>query len=311
MEDLKKVRAVVGTNSWGRASYQRAFRGRAVDEDTLRAAARRALELDLPVFDTAQSYGLGEGQRLIGSLCPPQALISAKFTPASGKYESGQVPRALMRDLQDLGRDRVEVYWLHLPNSLEENLREMAALYREGRIGQIGISNVNLSECRRAKAVLEDEGVPLYGVQNHYSLLSRDWEREGVVGWCRENGIAFWAWAVLEEGILVPPRREESRSLLHLLFAARRRRLYPLYRQMQRVGKRHGLTIAQVAISYVANKGIVPVCGCRRPEEIRQLREAVDVTLKPRELRLLEETAGRLRVRGLGADLFRFMVRRG
>ena len=78
----------------------------------------------------------------------------------------------------------------------------MIELHREGRIGHIGVSNFNLAECKKAKRILDAAGVPLYGVQNHYSLIARDWEDFGVVDWCRDNGIQFWAWAVLEEGIL-------------------------------------------------------------------------------------------------------------
>ena len=69
---------------------------------TLRAAVKKAVELGLLVFDTAQDYGFAAGQKLIGSLCPEQVMISAKYTPVSGKYELGQVRRSLMKDLCDL-----------------------------------------------------------------------------------------------------------------------------------------------------------------------------------------------------------------
>lgn len=75
---LDNLKAVVGTNAWGRPAYQKALRGSQVDEDTLRDAAEKAVELGLPVFDTAQDYGLGAGQKLIGTLCPSQVVISAK-----------------------------------------------------------------------------------------------------------------------------------------------------------------------------------------------------------------------------------------
>ena len=228
----------------------------------------------------------------------------------SGKYVPGQVRRSLEKDLADFGREFVDVYWLHLPNALEENLREMAALYREGKIRHIGVSNFDLEECRRAKAVLDALGVPLYGVQNHYSLLSREWEKKGVTAWCARHGVAFWAWAVLEEGMLVPPKKEEKKGLMRLLFTGKRRRLYPLYREMQTVGRQHHISIAQVAMSFVANKGLVPICGCRKPYQIVQLSQASETVLSPEEMQRLERAADKAGVRVLGADMFRFAVRK-
>ena len=307
---MDKVKAVVGTNAWGSALYEKALRGSAVDEETLRETIREAVKHDLVMFDTAQDYGFGKGQKIIGELCPAEIMISAKYTPMSGKYVRGQVRKSLEKDLTDFKREYVDVYWLHLPNAIEENLKEIAQLYREGKIKNIGISNFNLTECRKAKDVLDAENIPLYGVQNHYSLISREWETKGVASWCKENDIAFWAWAVLEEGILVPPKKEEKKSLMKLIFAGKRRKLAPLYRELQEIGGSHRITAAQVAMAYVANKGIIPICGCRKPYQIKQLYEAVQTVLDDSEMKRLETVAEQINVRVLSADMFRFAVKR-
>ena len=155
-----------------------------------------AKEKDLLIFDLAQDYGFGRAQKMIGEFGTEDIILSSKFTPMTG-YKNGQVRRSLMKDLSDFKRDYVDIFWLHLPKDREENLAEMIELYHEGKIRHIGISNFNLSECKQAKMILDKAEIPLYGVQNHYSLIARDWEKNGVVGWCRENGISFWAWAVL------------------------------------------------------------------------------------------------------------------
>lgn len=102
--------------------------------------------------------------------------------------------KSIKKDLTDFHREYVDIYWLHLPNDMEDNLKEMIKLYNEGKIHNIGISNFNLEECKRAKSILDHAGIPLYGVQNHYSLINREWERKGVIAWCKEHGINFWAW---------------------------------------------------------------------------------------------------------------------
>ena len=300
--------AVVGTNSWGSAAYGRVLRGSSVPEQVIAETVETAMQTGLLIFDTAQDYGLGEGQRMIGRLCPEGALISSKFTPG-GRYVPGQVRRSFEKDLADFGRDSLDIYWLHLPNQIEENLAEMIALYQEGKIRNIGVSNFTLEECRTAKAILDRAGIPLYGVQDHYSILAREWEKNGLVKWCRENGVQFWAWAVLEEGMLVPPDGHEKPSVMKLLFRSKRKKLAPLYRRMQQIGHAHGLTAAQVVMAFCSSKGLVPICGCRKPYQAQALAEAVRVTLTESEIAQLEQTADRLAVRVLGADMFRFAVR--
>lgn len=308
MDNSNIYKAIIGTNSWGSKAYGRVLRGSSVDKQTLKETACEAVERGLVVFDTARDYGLGQGQKLIGELCPKTALISAKYTPPR-KYVSGQVRRSFEKDLADLGRDFIDIYWLHLPNCIEQNISEMIALYKEGLIGNIGISNFSEEECRRAKQLLDEAGVPLFGVQNHYSILARTWEQNGLVDWCKENGVQFWAWAVLEEGLLVPPKKGGRLSLMKLFYLRRQSKLLPLYKKMYIIGKRHGITAAQTAMAFCSSKGIVPVCGCRKPYQTADLDKAVSVTLTESEIADLERTADRTGVKILGADMFRFAVK--
>ena len=307
--DILQPKAIIGTNSWGSAAYGKLLRGSSVDESTTRAAMQLAKEKDLLIFDLAQDYGLGKAQKMIGRFGTDDVYISAKFTPP-GKYVPGQVRKSLERDLADFGRNYVDIYWLHLPTDIEKNLAEIIMLYREGKIHHIGISNFNLSECRKAKAILDKAGIPLYGVQNHYSLIARDWEKNGVVSWCKDNGVLFWAWAVLEEGMLTDPRIKTKGSIMKLIFSKKKKKLRPLHAAMNRIGKRHGITIPQVAMAFCVNKGIVPICGCRKPSHVEDLYEAVNVKLSQREMVFLETVADKVNVKILGADMFRFAVKK-
>lgn len=301
--------AVIGTNSWGGAVYGTVLRGSGVDTETLRACTEAAKSCGLNVFDLAQDYGLGAAQKIMGSFGTENVILSSKYTPMR-KYKSGQVRRSLERDLREFHRDFVDIYWLHLPTDIAENLAEIIALYRAGKVRHIGISNFNAAECRLAKAILDEAGIPLYGVQNHYSLLSREWEQNGLVDWCRENGVQFWAWAVLEEGILTDPVLKSKKGAMRLIYSRKQRRLQSLYLLMRKIGNRYGLTIPQVAETFCSSKGIVPICGCRKPYQAEQLAEAVSVTLTADEIAQLETAADRTNVKILGADLFRFAVRK-
>lgn len=303
-------KAVIGTNSWGSAAYEKIIRGSVVDNDTLKEAMRIAVESKLLFVDSARDYGFGKGPKLIGMCCPKDIMISSKYTPFT-KFKSGQVRQSVEKDLKDFGRKSIEVYWLHMPNDIPQYMEELIELYREGKIGNIGVSNFNLQECKLAKSILDKAGIPLYGVQNHYSLIDREWEKNGLLSWCRENGVQFWAWAVLEEGILTGPKQQgEKFAIMKAIYSRKRRKLNRLFALMKKVAERHDMTIPQVAISFVANKGIVPICGCRKPYQVEQLKVAADTKLSEAEMRKLEEVADELNVKVLGPDLFRFAVRK-
>lgn len=307
--DIMNPTAVVGTNSWGSAAYGKVLRGESVGTDTIKQCYDRAKEKDLTIFDLAQDYGLGKAQKMIGEFGTEDIIISSKFTPA-GSYKEGQVRKSLEKDLQDFKRAYIDIYWLHLPSDIEKNLSEIITLVKEGKIKHVGISNFTLAECKLSKKILDAAGIPLYGVQNHYSLINREWEKNGLTDWCKENKIRFWAWAVLEEGMLTDPRVKTKMSLMKLVFSRKKRKLHSLYVLMNKIGKKHDLKIPQVAMSFCITKGIVPICGCRKPYQIDDLDKAVKTKLTAEEIKLLEDEADKLNVKILGADMFRFAVRK-
>lgn len=303
---MANVKCVVGTNSWGSHAYETAIRGSYVEDSVIASAVDMALEKGLDVFDTADDYGFGYAQRLLGQLGQTRDLrISAKYTP-TGEYKSGQIHEAFARQCTDLQVNFIDYYWLHLPNDIDQNLAEVVDLYRKGEVGHVGISNFNLQEAKHAKEFLDQRGVPLYGVQNHFSLLDRGEEKSGMLAWCQENGIAFWGWAVLEEGVLTGDQRGRPISVL---FARRMRKLQPLFDTMREVAKAHSLSVAQVAVAYCISKGVVPVCGCRKPYQVVQLAQDAEIILREEEVQRLESQADQASVTLLKSDMFRFAVR--
>ena len=302
-----EAKAVIGTNSWGSKAYGKVLRGSYVEDSVIIDAMREAENKGLMIYDLARDYGLGKAQKMIGEFGTENIILSAKFTPMK-HYKKNCVRRSFEKDLADFKRESIEIYWLHLPTDIEEHLAEMIELYKEGRIGHIGVSNFDLDECRLAKEILDKEGIPLYGVQNHYSLISREWEKNGLLDWCRENGISFWAWAVLEEGMLTDPRVKTKFSLMKFFMDRQKRKMRELYKVMIAVANRHDITVPQVAVAYCANKGVVPVCGCRKPKQVSELAEAVQIKLTEEEIRRLEQAADSSNAKVMGHDMFRILV---
>ncbi|MBQ8982585.1 MAG: aldo/keto reductase [Lachnospiraceae bacterium] len=306
--DILNPTAVIGTNAWGGSLYGKAIRGSYVEDDIILDAMRVAKEEDIPLYDLARDYGLGKAQKMIGEFGTEDIFLSAKYTPFT-HYKPGCVRKSLEKDLKDFKREYVDIYWLHLPTDVEEHLKEIIELYKEGKIRHIGVSNFTLEECKLSKKILDAAGVPLYGVQNHYSIICRDWEKNGLLAWCKENGILFWAWAVLEEGMLVDPRIKKK-SPMKLTYRRKLKKLRKLYKIMIKVAERHEIKVPQVAISFCATKGVIPMCGCRKPYQVTDLAEAVKVRLTPGEMKRLEEAADEANVNIMGADIFRAFVRK-
>ena len=304
---MNDVKAVIGTNSWGGKAYGKLLRGSYVEDDVIRKAMAEAEKQGLMIYDLARDYGLGKAQKMIGGFGTDNIILSAKYTP-TGRYKKNCVRASLEKDLADFKRDYVDIYWLHLPTDIEQHLAEMIVLYNEGKIRNIGVSNFDLNECILAEKILGKAGIPLYGVQNHYSIIAREWEKNGLIDWCRENGIYFWAWAVLEEGMLCDPRIKGKSSVMKLIMNRQKRKMRDLYRVMIAVAKRHNITVPQVAEAFCVNKGIIPICGCRRPEQVRELAEAVEVKLTSSEMKRLEEAADSSEAKVLGYDMFRSFV---
>ena len=306
-----EAKAVIGTNSWGSKAYGKAVRGSYVEDSVIKDAMCEAEKQGLMIYDLARDYGFGKAQKMFGNfmhdLGSDGIIISAKYTPLT-HYKKNCVRKSLEKDLADFKREFVDIYWLHLPTDIEEHLSEIIELYKEEKIKHIGVSNFTLDECRLSKRILDKAGIPLYGVQNHYSLIAREWEINGLLDWCKENGISFWAWAVLEEGMLTDPRIKTKFSLMKFFMNRQKRKMHELYRVMIAVAKRHGITVPQVAEAYCVNKGVVPICGCRKPKQVKELAEAVDVKLTSGEIHRLEEAADKSGAKVLGHDLFRFAV---
>lgn len=304
--DIMHPIAVIGTNAWGGKLYGKAIRGNYVSNEVIKSAMNKAKECDIPLYDMARDYGFGKAQKMLGEFGAREVFVSAKYTPFT-HYKKGCVRKSLEKDLADFKRSDVDIYWLHLPTDIEEHLAEIIELYHEGKIKHVGVSNFTKEECELSKKILEKAGIPLYGVQNHYSIICRDWENNGLLDWCKQNNILFWGWAVLEEGLLVDPRIKKS-STMKFTFKRKVKKLAPVYAEMIRIAEAHKIKVPQVAMAFCATKGVIPMGGCRKPEQVEALANASKICLNEEEIRILETAADSANVRIMGADIFRRFV---
>jgi aryl-alcohol dehydrogenase-like predicted oxidoreductase len=269
------------------------------------ATITMAVEHGITLLDTGDFYGMGHNEMLIGealrSLPRDNLTISVKFGALRGPdlswagYDSrpAAVKNFLAYSLQRLGTGHIDIYRparLDPQVPIEETVGAMADLVKAGHIRHIGLSEVGAQTIRRAHAVH-----PIADLQIEYSLLSRGIEAE-ILATCRELGIGITAYGVLSRG-LISGHWSKQRGGLQDFRAASPRfqgenldRNLALAEALRGIAQAHGVTVAQLAIAWVAARGadIVPLVGARRRDRLEEALGAATVRLNAETLAAIE-----------------------
>lgn len=256
---------IVGCWSWGDERTW-GYRSRFGDDD-LRAAVRALDAAGLRWFDTAEVYGRGRSERLLGDLTAdlPGAAVSTKFFPYPWRLTGSGFRRGLASALRRLRRDRVELYQAHheVPAPLARRWAgHLAAARRDGLVGAIGTSNLSAPALRAFSDALAEHGERVTAHQTRYNLCDRRVERHGVVELCRERGITLLAHSALAQGLLSGRYRAGApmtgrRPIPDPVLA----QTAPLLALLDRVADRLDATPAAVALAWLRHRGATPVVG--------------------------------------------------
>ncbi|MCM1524477.1 MAG: aldo/keto reductase [Ruminococcus sp.] len=293
----------VGTWAWGKGLIGgKMVFGKPADKEVLKDTFRKACELGFTLWDTAEVYGMGSAEEILAE-CISEAkkngteiMISTKHMP-SKIYRSGSVREALLKSLHRLGADHADLYWLHLPNNIEQNVRELAGLMKEGLVKRAGVSNYDLDQIKYAGKLLKDEGLALDAVQNHFSLIRRDVMQRRIIEYCGENGITYFSYMVLEQGALTGHYSEKKPfpklSLRGLEYNGKWERLRPLTDYIWELSERYCIDPSQIAIAWAISKNTVPIVGMTKTVHAERLGQGCRLTLTEGEILKMEELAER------------------
>jgi aryl-alcohol dehydrogenase-like predicted oxidoreductase len=273
----------IGTWAWGDKLFW--SYGKEYDATALQDAFKTALELGVSFFDTAEIYGWGESERLLGQFTQQTdqpVQIATKYFPLPWRFNSGAVADALTASLKRLQVASVPLYQVHWPFDFlmgqKALMNALADEVGQGRIGAIGVSNYSAVQMREAHAFLAERGVPLAVNQVQYSLLARQIEQNGVMDAARELGVIILAYSPLAQGLLTgkygvehyqPPTG--ARKLDPRFSREGLAKLAPVVAALQEVGAVHGKTPAQVALNWLIAQGnVMPIPGAKNGEQVRQ-----------------------------------------
>ena len=271
--------------------------GRGYGEPEVKAAYRASRASGVDFFDTAEIYGQGRSERILGRLTREERgriFLATKFFPYPWRPYRGALVPALRGSLRRLGVPRVDLYQIHFPFpplSVESWMESMADAVELGLTRAVGVSNYSVRQMQRAHAALARRGVPLASNQVEYSLLDREPERSGLLQACRDLGVTLIAYSPLGMGLLTgkygpgrpPPltRRRRAAGLLH--------HLNPLLDVLRQVGQAHGgKTPAQVALTWTMAKGTLPIPGAKNELQALENAGAVGWSLTPDQVARLD-----------------------
>jgi aryl-alcohol dehydrogenase-like predicted oxidoreductase len=281
--------------TWGMDGYDHSY-----DRETIREAYQRSVEKGVTFLDTAEAYGSGESERIIGGLLEAdpanrdRIVIATKFMPFPWKLavKSG-IREALGASLKRLGLPFVHLYQIHGPTSLRsaEALADALAAVREaGLVRAVGVSNYSEREMRTIHAALASHGIPLATNQIEYSLLRTMPERNGLLAACAELGVKVLAYSPIGQGRLTgkysaghPPPGRRGFSDFPMAEVA------PIVEELRRIGRRHGeKNPSQVALNWVISKGAIPIPGAKNREQADENAGALGWRLSEDEMRSLD-----------------------
>jgi aryl-alcohol dehydrogenase-like predicted oxidoreductase len=298
--DLQLAPLGIGTWQWGDSLFW--SYGKDYSETDVQDAFKSAVEAGITFFDTAEIYGLGESEKLLGRFMKQigqPVQIATKYMPLPWRFSADAVHEAVTESLKRLQVSQVSLYQVHMPfdffMSKKTLMEALAEEVKRGRIGAIGVSNYSADQMREAHGYLAAKGVPLAVNQVRYSLITRQIETNGILDAARQLGVTILAYSPLAQGLLTgkyTPENADSvtgaRKLDTRFSRQGLEKLAPVTHLLRQIGETHDRTPAQVSLNWLIKQSVIPIPGAKNANQAQQNAGALGWSISDEEFTQLD-----------------------
>jgi aryl-alcohol dehydrogenase (NADP+) len=280
-----------------------------VEIDKARLIVKRALELGVNFYDTANVYSNGRSEEIVGELLKDyreDVVIASKVRLKVGEGPNSEglsryhIMCQVKKSLKRLRTDRIDLYQTHrwdYSTPIEETLLALNDLVRQGMVNYIGTSSMFAWQFAKALAASDLLGIARFvAMQNHYNLCYREEERE-MIPYCRDQEIALIPWSPLARGFLTgrykrggkvnTPRYRSDKYFAERFFKPED---FDVVERAEEIAKEKGVTVSQIAMAWLLQKGVcAPIIGATKVEHLEDAVSSLDVKLSPDDVKRLEE----------------------
>ena len=270
----------VGTNKWNFGQ----------NDEPVIDTFQSSLDAGVIFFDTAEVYGFGKSERLLGECMQRtkhQAIIGTKYAPMPMRH----LGNALEGSLARLGLQTLDIYYIHFPiGRIEVLMDQIAQIFHQGKIQAVGVSNFSADQMRRAADRLARYNIPLAANEVQYNLLHRQPEVNGVLDACRELNVALVAYVPLVSGrFLVSTSQQASANS----DASSGQGHKTLHRVLKAIAEKRGKSISQVMLNWLLlrDEHIIPIPGSTKPTHAVTNAEAMNWQLSDDEFTEIDQVS--------------------
>jgi len=294
----------IGLGAWQAAKKSW---GPDVEDRTVIMAMVKSYELGINFIDTAESYGDGYSEEIVGraikEIGRDHLVIATKVHGRHCRYDD--VLKAVNKSLKRLGIKEIDLYQIHWPDPWEqipmcETMKALEKLFKEGKIRTIGVSNFAVRDLKEAQNFLAN--TEIVSNQVRYNMLQRDIE-DSVIPYCNKEKITILAWSPLAQGLLTGKYgisnkpTDEARKDNRLLYNPNLKEISKFLPLIEKIAKSHGKSMAQVALNWLLKENnVVPIPGAKSPSQAEDNAGAFGWKLNSRELEEINDTLSTLSI---------------
>jgi len=279
--------------------------GQDVIDDNIIKAIKRSYELGVNLVDTAEIYGNGHSETVVGKALKDigreNMIVATKVAGAHLRHD--ELLKSAELSMKRLGISYIDLYQIHWPDPweqipLRETMKAMEELYVQGKIRAIGVSNFAVRDLEEARSYLSKTDI--VSNQVRYNMLQREIEEE-VMPYCRKNGITIIAWSPLAQGALtgkynvenVP--RDRIRSGNEVFKPENMKQIERLLKILKEIAQKRKKTVAQVSLNWlISHEGVIAIPGAKTPEQAEENAGAAGWKLSDEELKLIENELSKI-----------------